>query len=170
MRPVQRDDLPALLTILAMADASQQFFGAPLMPAEMHDRLASSLDEAAANRGECWIAAPAGRDDEPLAYAEIVGGWLSFFVHAAHRRRQVASTLIGMACRRAGQARPLDTISTWVLRENIPSVRLLEKTGFRFAGLEWHQTGAPLQLPMLHFTLSAAHARLITLTEDDHAR
>ena len=173
-RPMARADFPALLAILAVPEISQHFLDVRLGPDEiqdlMGDHLTSSLDEAASQRGECWIAAPAGHAGEAVAYAELIDGWLSFFVHPSYRRRHLACALIATLCRRAGQVRPQDAVGACVIRENIASVRLLEKAGFRFTGLEWHQTNTPLQLPMLHFALSTAAACRLTPTEEYHDR
>lgn len=158
IRTAQESDVPVLHAILSIPSVSQGFFGMSVSDDFVQCTLRDSLDQVSMGRGEAWVVASGMT---PIAYAAVVQGALSFFVHPDHWRNNHASVLLGLICRRGIASAPLACIQAFVFRSNTPSIRTLEQLGFRFAGLTSRFIGTqPLPLAVLSYSLSAAQVRV----------
>jgi RimJ/RimL family protein N-acetyltransferase len=91
---------------------------------------------------------------------DVVGGihvWdgcLSYFIAAEHWARGYGGEMVETYCRLVWPEIGAGLLEAHVLRENVASRRILERAGFRFAGLYPQALpAAPFRLPMLFYTL-----------------
>lgn len=156
IRPVRADDLPALRAMLALPQVASGYFGSQARDVDIAAALQWNADLADAGLGHALLGT-CPNSGTVVAYAKICDGQLGYAVAPAFWRHGLATALVLAVCIREVESRPQSIVRAEVLRENIASVRVLEKTGFRFRGLRPVSLhGRRGTLAMLGFELDAS--------------
>ena len=142
LRHFQDQDVDALYKIQRDADAMRYTYCAPSR-AEAEQRLRAYADLwgelgyapwTAILRAESRIIGWGGLNIDPFD-----PGWgveVAYFFHPSYWGRGFATELVRASLEHGFLQHGLETIRAFAHRENIGSIRVLEKCGFRFAGFE----------------------------------
>jgi RimJ/RimL family protein N-acetyltransferase len=76
-----------------------------------------------------------------VAGALLEQDFISYFVHPGFWRRGIGTRFVAMLVSELHRRRGLTEVKASVLRQNVASQRILERVGFKFAGLSQRQDG-----------------------------
>ncbi|MEJ7807875.1 MAG: GNAT family N-acetyltransferase [Telluria sp.] len=149
-------DLPDLMALLSVPSVAAGYLGATGTVKRARDTLTRNLAEANAGRGQVWAGCAAGHPETIIAYAALVDRDLAYLVHPSWQGRGLATAFARWACDQAFEACPDRSIGAHVFRDNVASVRVLERLGFQFRGLSWPTVlGCHQPRAMLRYELDA---------------
>lgn len=128
-RSARPGDAPALRALLSAPGMAAPLFGARPVSEDL-DACVAVLVALPAARGCVRVLDDADRADTLCGFAAIIDGRLAYAVRDAVRRRGHATRLVADCC----AARSATPVRAAVATGNAGSARLLEQSGFRFAG------------------------------------
>ena len=156
LRPLCEDDIPSLFAIQSDRAAMRYTYAAESLE-ECTQRLRTYEDSRALNGFAPWVAIERSASTligwGGLNVDPFDPGWgteVSYFFHPMVWGRGYATELVLASLRQAFEVLAIPALSAFAMPENVGSVRVLEKCGFKFLRYE-------PRLERNHYQVSHAH-------------